>query len=93
MASRVWVEEWTTLHARFGEGLAYPDELRARGYPALRSEKVAHALGLLMATPAAWMVGNDLFALAWRIGEREPPSSGRFRPVRRYALTRRPVKG
>jgi len=36
----------------------------------------------LMASPARWVAGNDLFALAWPAGQPPPPSTGRFRPVR-----------
>jgi hypothetical protein len=88
LESRVWVEEWTTVHARFGHGLRFADEARSSGYPILRQRIVRRMVDLAMATPAAWVVGNDIFALAWRPGDREPARSGRFRPVRRPALTR-----
>lgn len=80
--SRVWVEEWTTRHAQRGRRRHYPDALRAQGYPLLARPVMRRLARVLMATPARWWAGNDLFALAWAGGGAAPPKAGRFRPVR-----------
>lgn len=80
--SRVWVEEWTTRHAQRGWRRDYPDALRARSYPLLARPVMRRLARVLMATPARWWVGNDLFALAWAAGGPPPPRAGRFRAVR-----------
>jgi SAM-dependent methyltransferase len=82
LASRVWVEEWTTRHAEVNRGVSYPDAARSAGYPALRRASVRRLSGWVMRTPAGWFAGNDLFALAWRPEDPGPPSEGRFAPVR-----------
>jgi hypothetical protein len=82
LAARVWPEEWSTRQARWGSRLAYPDAARRQGYPWLARPPVRRLARLAMASPARWFLGNDLFALAWPIGEPPPPARGRFRPVR-----------
>lgn len=80
--SRTWVEEWTTRHARFASGRSYTDRVRSSAYPVLRRPWASRLSRLLMATPARWLVGNDVFALAWPIGSSAPPRRGRFAPLR-----------
>jgi SAM-dependent methyltransferase len=82
LAERVWVEEWTSRHARAGSGRRYPDALRSRGYPVLAHPMVRRLARVAMATPLGPLVGNDLFALAWHPGAASPPVGGRFQPVR-----------
>jgi len=81
LEDRVWVEEWTTRQAARGLGRDYPDAQRARGYPLLARSAARRVARVLMATPARWWVGNDLFALAWPEGAAGPPEAGRFRRV------------
>ncbi len=80
--ARVWVEEWTTRHAVRGRGRSYPDAQRARGYPLLARPLARRLARRLMATPARWWLGNDLFALAWVDAGAEPARGGRFRRLR-----------
>lgn len=82
--SRVWVEEWTTRHARRGAGRAYPDRARRRAYGALDRPMFRMGSRWLMRSPARNLVGNDIFALARPIdGRAEPglPSRGRYRAL------------
>jgi SAM-dependent methyltransferase len=85
--SRVWVEEWTTRHADRGKQRAFPDSLRTAAYPRLAGPAFRRASKWVMRSPAAWLVGNDLFALARPQSEdsglkREPlPRAGRFRAL------------
>ena len=82
--SRVWVEEWTTRHARRGAGRAYPDRARRRAYGALDRPMCRMGSRWLMRSPARNLVGNDIFALARPIdGRAEPglPSRGRYRAL------------
>lgn len=81
LAGRVWPEEWTTRQARWGSGLRYPDATRRAAYPWLARPGVRRCARWAMATPARWLLANDLFALAWRPDGPPPPSGGRFRPV------------
>lgn len=81
LAARVWPEEWTTRQARWGAGLHYPDKARRAGYPWLARPVVRRWASWAMATPARWLLANDLFALAWRPEGPAPPDNGRFRPV------------
>jgi SAM-dependent methyltransferase len=81
-ASRVWVEEWTTRHAACARGRLFPDPARSAGYPVLRSPGVRRMARLAMRTPARNLVGNDIFALAWRPIDAGPPVDRRFQPVR-----------
>jgi len=62
---RVWVEEWSTVQAGRQTGERYPDPQRTIGYAALRRPAVRRAAALAMRTPLRWIVGNDIFALAW----------------------------
>jgi SAM-dependent methyltransferase len=78
---RVWVEEWSTRQAAWGQGLAYPDRTRQLGYTWLAQPGARRAGRLAMVTPARWLVGNDLFAIAWPSGMARPPVIGRLRPV------------
>lgn len=70
-ASRVWVEEWSTVQAGrqlLEEGLPgdrFPDPQRNRGYPALRRPAIRRVAAGAMRTPLRWWVGNDIFAVAW----------------------------
>jgi len=82
LAHRVWVEEWTSRHAAVGQAHQYPDPARAVGYRLLRRPRLAALGRLAMATPARWVVANDVFALAWPRGAAGPPSGGRFGPCR-----------
>jgi len=66
LEARVWVEEWTTEHASRATSRSFPDALRERGYPVLRRPIVRRIAALAMRTPARALVGNDIFALAWR---------------------------
>lgn len=66
LEARVWVEEWTTEHASRATSRSFPDALRERGYPVLRRPIVRRIAALAMRTPASALVGNDIFALAWR---------------------------
>lgn len=81
LEARVWVEEWTTRHARRGRGRAYPDAARAAGYPVLGRSPLRWLGGVLLRTPLGPWVANDVFALAWRPGGIPPPAGGRFRAV------------
>jgi ubiquinone/menaquinone biosynthesis C-methylase UbiE len=92
-ASSVWVEEWTTAHATVGAGRTYYDSVRSSAYPLLRRQWLRRAIGAIMATPAGWIAGNDIFAIAWPRGEREPPALGHLKTSSRHALTRWPVRG
>lgn len=82
LQSRVWVEEWTTRHAARAAARAFPDAARAAGYPVLGRRRARWWARLAMATPLRWVVGNDIFALAWLPGTPGPPARGRFRAVR-----------
>lgn len=82
LASRVWVEEWTTRHAASAGDRKFPDHARSAGYPVLRRPVVRRLARIAMLTPARVLVANDIFALAWRPEDAGPPRSGRFRPVR-----------
>lgn len=62
---RVWVEEWSTVQAGRQSDERYPDRQRTIGYAALRRPAVRRAAALAMRTPLRWIVGNDIFALAW----------------------------
>lgn len=64
--ARVWVEEWTTEHAARATARDFPDPLRARSYPVLRRSIVRRLASVAMRTPARALVGNDIFAVAWR---------------------------
>jgi ubiquinone/menaquinone biosynthesis C-methylase UbiE len=81
LCNRVWVEEWTTRQAAWGRGWRYPDATRRVGYPALATPRARRWARWLMATPARWLLANDLFALAWRPEGPPPPAAGRFAPV------------
>ena len=70
LASRVWVEEWSTCHAAGAGGSRFPDRARAEGYPVLRRRWVRTVAGLTMRGPARWLVANDIFAVAWLSGGR-----------------------
>ena len=78
LVSRVWVEEWTTRHAAWGAGRAFPDAARRAGYPTLARPRWRRWAAAIMRTPARWVVANDLFALAWLPGGEPPAASGRF---------------
>lgn len=70
LASRVWVEEWSTSHAAAAGGSRFADRARAEGYPVLRRRWVRTVAGLTMRGPARWLVANDIFAVAWPSGSR-----------------------
>jgi 2-polyprenyl-3-methyl-5-hydroxy-6-metoxy-1,4-benzoquinol methylase len=82
LEARVWVEEWSTRHAERSVDRTYPDEVRAKGYSTLRRPLVRRIADLVMSTPLAPLVGNDIFALAWLGTSCPPPDTGRWRPVR-----------
>lgn len=75
LAGRVWVEEWTTEHASRATSRSFPDALRERGYPVLRRPIVRRIAALAMRTPARVLVGNDIFALAWRSDPPDGPQA------------------
>lgn len=75
---RVWVEEWTSRYAARSAGRTFPDRPRRQGYPTLAGPWARRMGRLLMATPLASWVGNDVFAVAWRAGDPPPPSGGKM---------------
>jgi SAM-dependent methyltransferase len=68
LQSRVWVENWTPVHARWGTNRRFADPLREASYPLLRQWWVGPITQVLMRTPLGWILGNDLFAIAWPPG-------------------------
>ena len=69
---RVWLENWTVDHARWGAGRQFADLLRDRSYPLLRGRWAGRLLGTLIRTPLRLVLANDLFAIAWPHGRRAP---------------------
>ncbi|MFQ5858718.1 MAG: methyltransferase domain-containing protein [Anaerolineae bacterium] len=68
LQSRVWLENWTVAHARWGDGRRFPDRLREGSYPLLRRQWVRPVVATLMRTPLRLIFANDLFAIAWPQG-------------------------
>lgn len=81
LGGRVWLEEWTTRHARRGGNRDYPDPARRLGYPQL-ARPLARRLGrLAMRSPLRVVAANDIFALAWRADAPPAGPRPRWRPV------------
>lgn len=72
LRSRVWLENWTVAHARWGTGRQFPDAVRERSYPLLRRWWVSPVLAALMRTPLRLIFANDIFAVAWPRGCARP---------------------
>ncbi len=70
--SRVWLENWTMVHARWAEGRRFADELRDRSYPVLRRWWIGPLTAAIMHTPLRLILANDIFALAWPRGGTTP---------------------
>ncbi|MFQ5595140.1 MAG: methyltransferase domain-containing protein, partial [Anaerolineae bacterium] len=70
--SRVWLENWTAAHARWGAGRQFTDPLRDQSYPLLGRRCVGRFLDALMRTPLRLVLANDIFAIAWPPGRRSP---------------------
>jgi len=81
LEARVWIEEWTTRHAR-RRAAPYRDRPRRLAYPLLGGRFPRWLGRALMGSPAAPVAGNDIFALAWAPGGWRPPLGGRFQRVR-----------
>jgi SAM-dependent methyltransferase len=81
--ARLWVEEWTTRHARNGKERDYPDSIRGEAYPILGRPAFRSLGRLLMRTPISEFAGNDIFAVASPAGSpsANPPPKGRYRPL------------
>ncbi len=81
LGARVWLEEWSTRHARRGQNRDYPDPARRLGYPQL-ARPVARRLGrMAMRSPLRAVAANDIFAVAWRCADPAPGFRPRWRPV------------
>ncbi len=70
---RVWIEDLTTAQARWSRDRAFSDPVRRQTYPLLRRWWVRPLVVLLMRTPLRLIFGNDLFAVVWPAGQKEPP--------------------
>jgi SAM-dependent methyltransferase len=78
----VWLEGWTTAQARWAAdqaaqaigGRQFPDALRERAYPVLRTRPVTLIGEAVLRTPLRLVFANDIFAIAWR-AESPPPAS------------------
>ncbi|MCE7939737.1 MAG: SAM-dependent methyltransferase [Chloroflexi bacterium CFX6] len=82
LASRVWVEDWTTRHAARAGGRRYPDPARDRGYAVAGRPLARRLMRLGMATPLRWALANDIFALAWPAGASGPGRGAKLGRVR-----------
>lgn len=73
LEGRVWLENWTTVHAAWSQGRRFADPVRDGAYPHLRAPWV-HLIAVGLAhTPLRLVFANDLFAIAWPYGMSPPP--------------------
>lgn len=81
LGAAVWLEEWSTRHARRGQERDYPDPARRLGYPEL-ARPLARRLGrMAMRSPLRAVAANDIFAVAWLGTAASPAPRPRWRPV------------
>jgi len=68
LEGRVWLENWTTVHAAWSQGRRFTDPVRDAAYPQLGMHWVHRTAMWLTRTPLRLIFANDLFAIAWPQG-------------------------
>ena len=68
LEGRVWLENWTTVHAAWSRGRCFADPVRDSVYPHLRGRWMRTIAAWLIHTPLRLILANDLFAIAWPRG-------------------------